>query len=80
MTHSATLTQGRGWLGVVGEIEMLRQLSDLKRERGGYLPRSVKNGKCLLENLITMIGSMDALPFGRGCESRIDHYLADRVP
>ena len=30
--------------------------------------------------LIAMFGSMDTLPLGRGCKSRIDHYLVDRVP
>jgi len=59
---------------------MLRQLSDLKGERGGYMPRSVGSGVFFLETLIAMFGSMDTLPLGRGCESRIDHYLVDRVP
>src|ERR1700693_4385593 len=59
---------------------MLRQLSDLKGERDGYMPRSVGSGVFLLETLIAMFGSIDTLPLGRGCESRIDHYLVDRVP
>ena len=35
---------------------------------------------CFLETLIAMIGRLDPLPLGRGCESRVDHYLVDRVP
>src|ERR1700704_4796754 len=59
---------------------MLRQLSDLKGERGGYMPRSVGSAVFFLETLIALLRSMDTLPLGRGCESRIDHYLMDRVP
>ena len=32
----------------------------------------------LPETLI--LASSNPLPLGRGCESRIDHYLVDRVP
>ena len=41
---------------------MLRQLSDLKGERDGYIPRSVGSGVFLLETLIAMFGRMDTLP------------------
>jgi hypothetical protein len=58
---------------------MSRQLLDPTGERGGYMPRSVGSDGSFLEALIAMVGSMDPLPLGRGCESRIDHYLVDRV-
>jgi len=32
------------------------------------------------ETLILTLRSSDPLPLGRGCDSRIDHYLVDRVP
>ena len=41
---------------------MLRQLSDLKGERDGYIPRSVGSGVFFLETLIAMFGRMDTLP------------------
>ena len=52
-------------------------------KRGGYVgPRSVREWP-LSENLILslrLFESSNPLPLSRGCESRIDHYLVDRVP
>jgi hypothetical protein len=44
------------------------------------MPRSVGSGVFFLETLIAMFGRMDTLPLGRGCESRIDNYLVNRIP
>jgi len=51
----------------------------VQRGRGGNVPRSVR--QCLFpETLILTLRSSNPLPLGRGCNSRIDHYLVDRVP
>jgi hypothetical protein len=59
---------------------ILRQLSGSERVSGAEMCRALFDSGLFPGTLILTLRSFNPLSLGRGCDSRIDHYLVDRVP